>query len=150
MISWMISQSFIAAAAIWRIKWFVLQDRSGLHIEMNSGLITFFSDAQKYQKIRNAKTICRVWFMDMIHWCQALPVNPPPPSTHKDICCCCCCVLSRECYIRLADHSTSTDNNRNHINVCRRQPSRPSGTRWFQQACVSSQRENKKLGDVLL
>lgn len=47
----MISQSFIAAAAIWRIKWFVLQDRSGLHIEMNSGLITFFSDAQKYQKI---------------------------------------------------------------------------------------------------
>jgi hypothetical protein len=47
----MISQSFVAAA-IWRIKWFVLQDRSGLYIEMNSGLITFFSDTKKYQKIK--------------------------------------------------------------------------------------------------
>ncbi len=47
----MISQSFVAAKMADQ-EWFVLQDRSGLYIEMNSGLITFFSDAKKYQKIK--------------------------------------------------------------------------------------------------
>jgi hypothetical protein len=152
----------------WRIKWFVLQDRSGLYIEMNSGLITFFSDAQKYQKIkmsffpyfllfsypckRNAKTICRVWFMDMIHWCQALPVNPPP-SLHAQryLLLLLLCVEPR----MLHSVGRSLDVNRQQpqsykcVGDSPAQPSRPS-TRWFQQACVSSTEKITKLGDLLL